>query len=272
MADELLVKHDGYICTLTINRPEKRNALNYEVLTGLKDTLGSLAKEGKTRVVILTGAGEMAFSAGMDLGFVNSERERADKILDEALDSVLKCPIPVIARIQADAFGAGCDLTSTCDFRIASDNVRMGIPPVKFGWVYYPKSIQRLINLIGVAYTKELFLTARFVPAARAKEMGLLHYLVSPATLDATVNTLAQEIAEKAPLAVQGTKYVICQLTAYHQLDSSVRKRSTNLLKNATSLKTPLKATGPLKRKENPISKGGSTLRIAAGWRRPRLT
>jgi enoyl-CoA hydratase len=256
MADELLVKHDGYICTLTINRPEKRNALNYEVLSGLSNSLASLASEGKTRAIILTGAGDQAFSAGMDLGFVNSERARADKILDEALDSVLKCPIPVIARIQADALGAGCDLTSTCDFRIASDNARMGIPPVKFGWVYYPKSIQRMINLIGVANTKELFLTARFVPAARAKEMGLLNYMVSPASLDETVSTLAQEIAEKAPLAVRGTKYVISQLFAYQQLDSRVEEEIDQLIKRCYQSEDAIEGNRAFKEKRKPDFKG----------------
>jgi enoyl-CoA hydratase len=231
MADELLVKHDGYICTITINRPEKRNALNYEVLNGLATTMAALPKEGKTRAIVLTGAGDMAFSAGMDLGFVNSEREKADKALADALDSVLNCPIPVIAKIHADALGAGCDLASTCDFRVASDNARMGIPPVKFGWVYYPKSLQRLINLIGVAYTKELFLTARFVPAARAKEMGLLHYMVRPAELDKTVNALASDIAEKAPMAVQGTKWVISQLHSYQKMDSRVEREIDQLIK-----------------------------------------
>jgi enoyl-CoA hydratase len=256
MADELLVKHDGYICTITINRPEKRNALNYEVLSGLSSTLASLPGEGKTRVIILTSAGDLAFSAGMDLGFVNSERARADKALDDALESVLNCSIPVIAKIQADAFGAGCDLASTCDFRIASDNARMGIPPVKFGWVYYPKSIQRLINLIGVAYTKELFLTARFVPATRAKEMGMLHYIVSSLALDETVNTLAQEIAEKAPLAVQGTKYVIRQLLSYQQLSSGVEKEIDQLIKRCYQSEDAKEGNRAFKEKRKPDFKG----------------
>jgi enoyl-CoA hydratase len=256
MSDELLVKHDGYICTITINRPEKRNALNYEVLSGLSNTMSSLPGEGKTRAIILTGAGDMAFSAGMDLGFVNSERARADKALDDALESVLNCPIPVIAKIQADAFGAGCDLASTCDFRIASDNARMGIPPVKFGWVYYPKSIQRLINLIGVAYTKELFLTARFVPATRAKEMGMLHYIVSSLALDETVNTMAQEIAEKAPMAVQGTKHVIRQLLSYQQMSSDVEKEIDQLIKKCYQSEDAAEGNRAFKEKRKPDFKG----------------
>jgi enoyl-CoA hydratase len=256
MADELLVKHDGYICTITINRPDKRNALNFEVLDGLANTLNQLQKEVSTRAIVLTGAGDMAFSAGMDLGFVNTDRERADVALDRALESLVECPIPIIARIQADAFGAGCDISSACDFRVASENARMGIPPVKFGWVYYPKSLQRLINLIGVAYTKELFLTARFVPAARAKEMGLVNFLVTPAALDETVNGLAQEIADKAPMAVQGTKFVIGKLSGYQQLDPVVAAEIDNLIKKCYKSEDATEGNLAFKEKRKPNFKG----------------
>ena len=256
MTDELLIEHKDYICTITINRPDKRNALNYEVLSGLSSGLGALANDDKTRVIILTGAGNLAFSAGMDLVFVNSRREIADKAIADALDSLLNCPVPIIARIQSDALGAGCDLTTACDFRIASDNARMGIPPVKLGWVYYPRSIQRLINLIGVAYTKELFLTARFVPAARAKEMGLLNLLVSPAALDEAVNTLAQEIAEKAPLAVRGTKYVINQLFNYQKLDSGVEQEIHQLIWKCYQSEDAIEGNRAFKEKRKPDFKG----------------
>lgn len=256
MTGELIIERKDYICTITINRPDKRNALNYEVLSGITSGLTELVKEGKTRAIILTGAGDMAFSAGMDLTFVNSRREVADKVLADALNSLLNCPIPIIARIHADALGAGCDITTTCDFRIASDNARMGIPPVKFGWVYYPQSIQRLINLIGVPFTKELFLTARFVPAARAKEIGLLHALVSRAELDAVVNELAQEIAEKAPLAVQGTKYLINQLFAYQKLDSDVEQEIDRLIKRCYQSEDAAEGNRAFKEKRKPDFKG----------------
>jgi len=238
MSGELIIERKDYICTFTINRPDKRNALNYEVLSGITDGISALLKEGKTRAIILTGAGEM------------------DKALADALNSLVNCPIPIIARIHADALGAGCDITTACDFRIASDNARMGIPPVKFGWVYYPQSIQRLINLIGVAATKELFLTARFVPAARAKEIGLLHALVSRAELDVTVNELAQEIAEKAPLAVQGTKYLINQLFHYQKLDSAVEQEINRLIKRCYQSEDAVEGNRAFKEKRKPDFKG----------------
>lgn len=256
MADEIIVELKGYICTITINRPDKRNALNYEVLSGLTNSLSALTKEGKARVIILTGSGDMAFSAGMDLTFVNSQRDIADKALADALSSLVNCPVPIIARIQADALGAGCDLTTACDFRIASDNARMGIPPVKFGWVYYPNSLQRLINLIGVAYTKELFLTARFVPAARAKEIGLLHFLVSREALDETVHTLAQDIAEKAPMAVQGTKWVINQLFNHQKLDAGIEKEIYQLIKKCNQSEDAVEGNRAFKEKRKPDFKG----------------
>ncbi|MBN1690890.1 MAG: enoyl-CoA hydratase/isomerase family protein [Dehalococcoidia bacterium] len=256
MSAELIIERKDFISTVTINRPDKRNALNYEVLSGITSGLSEVVKEGKTRAIILTGAGEMAFSAGMDLIFVNTERELADRTLADALNSLVNCPIPIIARIHADALGAGCDLTTTCDFRIASDNARMGIPPVKFGWVYYPQSIQRLINLIGLAYTKELFLTARFMPAAKAREIGLLHSVVSLAELDATVNGLAQDLAEMAPLAVQGTKYVINQILHYQKLDSAVEQEIDRLIWRCYQSEDAVEGNRAFKEKRKPDFKG----------------
>jgi enoyl-CoA hydratase/carnithine racemase len=132
----------------------------------------------------------------------------------------------------------------------------MGIPPVKFGWVYYPRSLQRLINLIGVAFTKELFLTARFVPAARAKEMGLVNFLVAPSALDETVNGLAQEIAEKAPLAVQGTKYVIGKLLDYQKLDSGAAREIDDLIKKCYQSEDAIEGNLAFKEKRKPNFKG----------------
>ena len=211
MTDVLLVEKKDYICTVSINRPERRNALNPEVAHRLRETFNSVKPGGEIRVVILRGVGEKAFCAGADLGAIMAEEE-GGSILQNAIESVIACPCPVIAMIYGYAVGAGCDLAAACDFRVIADSARMGINPVKLGLVYFPKAIERLINLVGVGYAKELFLTGKFFPAQRAKEMGLVNYVVPADELLDTTYSLAQELAENGPLALAGTKSIINKL------------------------------------------------------------
>ena len=163
------------------------------------------------RVVVLRGVGDKAFSAGADLGAVISEEEGGN-VLQNAIESVVNCPCPVIAMIYGYAVGAGCDLAAACDLRVIADSARIGINPVKLGLVYFPKSIERFISLVGVAHTKELFFTGKFFTAQRAKEMGLVNYVVPADELLGTTYALAQEIAQNAPLAVAGDKSIINKL------------------------------------------------------------
>ncbi len=208
MSDLVLVETKEHICTVTLNRPEKRNALNPELLRLMKDAFSSIKPGGEVRVVVLRGVGEKAFCAGADLTAVLSEEGGGD-VVQDALESVVNCPCPVIAMIYGYAVGAGCDLAAACDFRIIADSARIGINPVKIGLVYSPKAIARLINLIGPGYTRELFFTGRFFTAERAQKIGLVNYVVPENELLATTYSLAQEIAENAPLAVAGTKSII---------------------------------------------------------------
>lgn len=256
MSEVLILEKKDRICTISINRPEKRNALNLAVLNGLRESLNSLVHDGQTRVIVLRGVGDMAFSAGMDLGEVTTQRARADSALDSALDAVVACPLPIIAMINADALGAGCDLASACDFRIASDKARLGIPPVKFGWVYYPKSLQRFVNLIGVANTKELFFTARFVPAQRAREMGLVSYVTDPASLPEAVYSLAREIAEKAPMAVAGTKYVINRLFNCQVLSAEAEREIERIIQTCLKSEDAREGVTAFREKRKPEFKG----------------
>lgn len=211
MADVLLVEKKDYICTVSINRPERRNALNPEVVHRLRETFSSIKPGDDIRVVILRGAGDKAFCSGADLEAIIGE-EDGGNVLQRAIESVIACPCPVIAMIYGYAVGAGCDLAAACDFRIIADSARIGINPVKLGLVYFPKSIERFIKLIGVAYTRELFFTGKFFTAQRAKEMGLVHYVVPAEQLEETTYSLAREIAENAPLAIAGMKAIINKL------------------------------------------------------------
>lgn len=221
--DVLLIERKGSICTLSINRPERRNALTAEVLLKLGDTLNSLKDDGETRVVILRGAGEKSFSAGMDLiegSKVETTQAGASKpdILQYATESILACPCPVIAMIYGYALASGCDLAVACDLRLAADTAKIGVNPAKLGLVYSRTVTQRFINLVGVSRTKELFFTGRYIDAPKAKEIGLIDHVVPEGQLAATTYALAREIADNAPLAVSATKSIINRLVRSRRL------------------------------------------------------
>jgi len=211
MPDVLLVEQKEHICTVALNRPDKRNSLSPELAISLRDTFIAIKADSNIRVVVLREAGEKAFCAGADPAAIIGE-EAGESLVEAAIESVVACPCPVIAMIYGYAVGAGCDLAAACDFRILSDTAKIGINPVKLGLVYFPRSIARFINLIGVSYAKELLLTGKFFSAERAKEMGLAHYVVQAEELEDFTYSLAREIAENAPLAVVGTKSIISKL------------------------------------------------------------
>jgi len=221
MAEEvLLIEKEENICTLTINRPQRRNALSPEVLYRLGDTFDALKDDRDTRVVVLRGAGDKAFSSGIDLGGEGREEVRKGNLIEYAMQSVISYPHPVIAMIYGAAMGSGCDLAVSCDLRIAADTARMGINPVKLGLVYPPSGIQRLINVVGLQRAKELFFTARFIDAQRAKEIGLLNHVVPAEELASFTYALAREIAGNAPLAVSTTKTIFNRLLKYQGLSA----------------------------------------------------
>jgi enoyl-CoA hydratase/carnithine racemase len=211
MSDVLLVEQKEHICTVTLNRPEKRNSLSPELARAIRDAFSGIKAGGDTRVVVLRGVGDKAFCAGADLGAIMGE-EGGGSLVQGAIESVVACPCVVIAMIYGHAVGAGCDLAASCDIRVMADTAKIGINPVKLGLVYFPKSIERLISLIGVAYAKEMLLSGRFFTAQRAKEMGLANYVVPAEELETCTYSLAQDIGENAPLAIAGMKSIINRL------------------------------------------------------------
>lgn len=218
MAEELLlVQKEGNICTLTINRPEKRNSLNPEILLQLGDTLNSLRGEEGMTVVVIRGAGEQSFSSGYDIGRIPSGGTQPEtgprrNPLEYGMTSILTYPYPVIAMIYGYAIGAGLELAVTCDLRVAADTARLGITPAKLGVVYSHAGIRKFLNLVGIASTKELFYTGRLIDTRRAKDMGLVDYVVPEGELVSVTYDLAREIAENAPLSVSGAKITISKL------------------------------------------------------------
>lgn len=209
--DVLLIEKKDKVCTLTLNRPEKRNSLSPTLLFRLADALNGLNEDESIRCVVIKGAGDKAFSAGYDISEIPStpeDRERLRKTnpLQAGLKAVTNYKFPVLAMINGFAVGAGCELAVTCDLRIATEKAVLGMPPAKLGVLYSATGMQRFINLIGVGNTKEMFYTGRLIKAERALAMGLVNQVVPEAELEAVAYDMAAEIAGNAPLSVSNTK------------------------------------------------------------------
>ena len=241
MADNfLLQERKTHICTLILNRPEKKNSLSLDMIGLLESTLKALAEEDAVRVLILRGAGEEAFCSGFDIGSLptsaKADKDQRLKSLDQ-VESLLQClihfPYPVIAMLNGAAFGLGCELAMCCDIRVGAEDIRMGMPPAKLGLVYPWTGLQRFIQRIGLQRTKEIFFTGHTYAEKRIKEMGLVDYLVRRTALLEFTFGLAQEIAGNAPLSLKGIKKVINLLTQSDRLDDIRSKEAQAILKGA---------------------------------------
>ena len=199
--------HDG-VALVTIDRPEARNALSFALLAELADALEELDRDGRTRVAILTGAGDRAFAAGADiveLADQTPERLRSERQF-ETWDRLWAIGIPLIAAVRGFALGGGCELAMTCDLIVAGDDAQFGQPEIRIGVMPGAGGTQRLTRAIGVARAMELVLTGRTMSAAEAQAAGLVTMVVPAAdVVDAAVD-LADQIAAMPPLAVRAAK------------------------------------------------------------------
>jgi enoyl-CoA hydratase/carnithine racemase len=211
----------GHVGTLTFNRPQKRNALSAELLVKLHVTLKEWAAEDRIRAVVITGGNGKIFSSGYDIMAIPTqdtpelmEIVKQQNPVELALRSVKEFPYPTIAMLNGDAFGAGLNLCMCCDIRIAADDIKVAMPPAKLGVVYHPEGLKQFIEVLGMASTREMFLTARTYQGAELLEKGLVDHLLPRAELAATTYRLADEIASRAPLSLKGTKRILNMLGA----------------------------------------------------------
>ncbi|MDO8672044.1 MAG: enoyl-CoA hydratase/isomerase family protein, partial [Dehalococcoidia bacterium] len=169
--DSVLVRKEGGICTVTLNRPERRNAFAPEMMHRLGDVIHSIDHDGETRVVVLRGAGRQAFSSGRDIEGFKSEPTVADEAASTAIES---CPCPVLAMIYGYAIGGGLVLALGCDMRIAADNAKVGMTTVKIGTLSGIGGLERLINVVGLAVATRILYTGRLFDSNAALAMGLV--------------------------------------------------------------------------------------------------
>ncbi len=209
MADALIaIMADGAVRTVTVNRPDKLNALNRATLEALDTAFAEAAADPAVRVVVLTGAGPKAFVAGADIAEMNglsAVQGRDFSLLGQGLmRRIERMPKPVIGKINGFALGGGLELAMACHLRVAAETAKVGQPEVNLGLIPGFGGSQRLLRLCGRAAALELCLLGTPITAARAAQLGIVNEVVPAAELDARVQTIASQLASAAPLALRG--------------------------------------------------------------------
>lgn len=207
--DGLRIEREGDVATITLDVPEKLNRVSMPARDQLAQLFDELGSDESVRAIVLTGAGEKAFSAGGDIaGFLERSPEQLSR-LARNVAAPERCPKPVIAKLRGYAFGVGLELALACDFRIAADDVELGLPEVTIGMIPGSGGTQRLARMIGLGRAKDLVLRGRRVGAAEALAIGLLTEVVAADELDKAVTSLVDELRVLSPLALAMAKRVL---------------------------------------------------------------
>ena len=221
---KLLLDHPAEaVARLVISNPERRNALEHDILNAIAEVMPRLDRGIEVRCVLITGTGEI-FSAGYDIAGIDDESFATDAEalvahpFHEAMEAISAHPYPVLAAINGHCLGGGLELAIRCDLRLATMSAKLGMPPAKLGLIYSHTGLQRFIDVIGYARTKELFLVGRNLSAPRAMAIGLVNDNVADGSLPEAGLELAAEVAGNAPLSTRGNKRAIEVLNSYSRL------------------------------------------------------
>ncbi len=208
MYQTLLASLGNGIYTITINRPDKLNALNKDVFTDLNVALNEIENNADIKSVIITGAGPKAFVAGADISEFGG-LNKADAIVlakrgQDIFSRIENSGKPIVGAVNGFALGGGCELAMSCHFRVASENAKFGQPEVNLGLIPGYGGTQRLVQLIGKGKAMELLMSAHMIDANEAKQLGLVNYVTNSETLLERTRNILDIINSKAPLAVAG--------------------------------------------------------------------
>jgi enoyl-CoA hydratase/carnithine racemase len=223
----LLADEEDGTLTLRIDNPKRANALDGPVLDALSGALDAPA--AGIRVALLGAAGERHFSSGLDLGDHDARGlidylPAAEGNLGRAAAVIRECPVPVIGVINGAAFGGALELAMACDWRIAAEGARFGMPAAKIGVVYTAQGLRRFVAALGPPRAKELFLTGTPITADRARDIGLVDRVVRDRDLWDVAHEEAQAVAASAPLAVAGTRRIIDALAHGSPGEDAIRR------------------------------------------------
>ncbi len=212
MSEGVLVARDGAIATVTLNKPERLNALGKSMWRALGEIFGDLDRDESLRCVVLRGAGDKAFAAGADIAEFATERanvEQAreyDRIVNPVLEGIARCRHPVVAMIRGACVGGGLEVAAVCDLRICGESSRFGIPVKNLGLVVAYGELAGLIDLVGRAVALEIVLEGRVFGAQEAKEKGLVNRVVPDDQVEEETAATVRRIAAGAPLVARWHK------------------------------------------------------------------
>lgn len=257
MSEEIIVTVENQIATLTVNRPEARNALNWAAQEQFAGWVTAVAQNPTVRVLIITGVGRQAFVAGGDLKELSGHPEpeagaRLNQTMRDALQELTELPIPTIAAVNGDAFGGGCEILTACDLRIAASHARFSFAQVKNALTTGWGGAGRLVRLLGQSRALELLLTGRLLTAVEAHQIGLIHRLVDEeADWHTAVTTWAHELCQLPGPTVAALK----QLTyaASHLPLADTNRLETELFVHLWSHPDHLEAMNAFVEKRPPV-------------------
>lgn len=219
MTDSILAARDGDIATITLNRPERLNALNRGMWEALGDILRQLSADETLRCIVLRGAGGKAFAAGADIAEFATERADArqaksyGELIHATMQAVAQCKHPTVALIEGACVGGGLEIAAMCDMRICGSSSRFGVPVNKLGLTMGYGELAGLLALVGRAVALEILLEGRVFTAEEAYRKGLVNRVVPDADVEKESHALARRIADGAPLVARWHKQFIERLT-----------------------------------------------------------
>jgi enoyl-CoA hydratase/carnithine racemase len=205
--EDVLFQRDGHVATITLNRPQKLNAVTPEMAAALIGHVETCNTDDVIRVVILTGAGEKSFCAGSDIRELDGyDTPWSFRTRPDYCDAIRRLTKPAIAAVNGYAFGGGLELSLSCDIRLASENARFAAPEIKLGWIGGGGMTAFLVNSIGPSNAALMVMTGDPIDAAQALRWGLVTDVVAPADLLPRAREIAAAIAARAPIAAETAK------------------------------------------------------------------
>jgi enoyl-CoA hydratase len=221
----MLAEIDGPVGWLTFNKPERRNAVSLDMWEAIPGIVERFESDPAVRVIVLKGAGDKAFVSGADISQFEKARASADanivyeRAFEAASDALSGCSKPTIAMIRGYCIGGGMAIAASCDLRLATEGSTFGIPAARLGVGYGAAGVKKLVDLVGPAFAKEIFLTARHFSAAEAAAMGLVNRVLPDSGLEGFTRGYCATIAENAPLTMMAVKRTVAEVGRGHKAD-----------------------------------------------------